>query len=399
MAKVGFFIESLSEGGLRTFIRNLIVSCDPKSEIILVCNSELKKNNELNKVLSKRRNVKVNYYSIFSIEKLSKKSFKFLKIFYGVIFPFIFFNQFLKLSRIFKKINLDKLMIINGGYPGSEICSAACVAWNNLNPKKKIFINFHNFALQKNKDLILDFYNNLIDFYLSKLPIYFISVSKICSKSLKLRKYLRQKKVKTIYNGFSRFSVFSKKKISLRKKYKFKKFNKILLMLAEYTDRKGYDFIFQVMKQLNYNKLDYKLVVFGHGNIDKYKKKVLENKLSNSVFLNNHFSNNLSLIKQSDFLVIPSQKEESFGYTAIEAMSQKKVVIASKTGGLSEIIKDKSSGLLVDPSNPKLFAKKIIQINGNSKLKENIIKNAYLRYKLFFKASTMFENYFKFLTK
>lgn len=399
MTKVGLFVESFSAGGLRTFIKNFIISSNSKTKITFICNYELKKNKDFNKIFSKRGNVKVIYYKILSIERISKKRNKILKLFYGIIFPLIFLNQILKLNKIFKKINMDNLMVVNGGYPGSELCNAACISYNNLNPKNKIFINFHNFVLRKNKDLLLNFYHNLVDLYLSKLPINFISVSKICSRSLKFRKYLNKKKVKTIYNGFTELSVISNKKISLRKKYKLKKSNKILLMLAEYVDRKGFDFIFRVMQKLRYESPNFKLIIFGHGDIERYRKKIIKYKLSNFVFLNSYFSNNLTIIKQCDYLVIPSQRDESFGFTAIEAMSQKKIIIACKTGGLSEVIKNNFSGFLIAHTNHTKFAKKIIKINENNELKKKMKKNAYLRYKSYFKASIMFKNYFNFFQR
>ena len=42
--------------------------------------------------------------------------------------------------RILKKFsnhNLDRLMIINGGYPGGDACISASIAWNKLANKKK----------------------------------------------------------------------------------------------------------------------------------------------------------------------------------------------------------------------------------------------------------------------
>jgi glycosyltransferase involved in cell wall biosynthesis len=43
-------------------------------------------------------------------------------------------------------------------------------------------------------------------------------------------------------------------------------------------------------------------------------------------------------------------------------MSKRKTILASKRGGISEIIEDGSSGILVDINDKKLWKKKIIQI-------------------------------------
>ena len=75
------------------------------------------------------------------------------------------------------------------------------------------------------------------------------------------------------------------------------------------------------------------------------------------------------MIDQADILVISSQKYESFGYTAIEAMSIKKAVIATNFGGVKEIIINNQTGFLVD-KKPELFAKKVLNLINNKKLKK-----------------------------
>ena len=60
-------------------------------------------------------------------------------------------------------------------------------------------------------------------------------------------------------------------------------------------------------------------------------------------------------------LLIPS-RSEGFGLTAIEGMARGCVVIASKTGGLSEIVKDKEVGLLHEQENTEDLAKKVCYV-------------------------------------
>ena len=78
------------------------------------------------------------------------------------------------------------------------------------------------------------------------------------------------------------------------------------------------------------------------------------------------------MIDQADILVISSQKYESFGYTAIEAMSIKKAVIATNFGGVKEIIINNQTGFLVDKKKPELFAKKVLNLINNKKLKKKM---------------------------
>jgi len=51
------------------------------------------------------------------------------------------------------------------------------------------------------------------------------------------------------------------------------------------------------------------------------------------------------------FAVFPSIWPEPFGTVAIEAMSQKKAVIACDVGGLKSVVVDKQTGILVPPKD------------------------------------------------
>jgi glycosyltransferase involved in cell wall biosynthesis len=59
------------------------------------------------------------------------------------------------------------------------------------------------------------------------------------------------------------------------------------------------------------------------------------------------------------FAVFPSRWAEGFGLVAIEAMSQKKAVIASDIGGLKDIVAHEETGLVVPPNDSNKLAEAI----------------------------------------
>ncbi|MCF6237089.1 MAG: glycosyltransferase family 4 protein [Gammaproteobacteria bacterium] len=63
--------------------------------------------------------------------------------------------------------------------------------------------------------------------------------------------------------------------------------------------------------------------------------------------------------KQARVIVLPSVWWETFGLVVVEAMLHGKPVICSKIGGLSEIVEDGVTGLLVEPGDPKDLAEKV----------------------------------------
>lgn len=66
-----------------------------------------------------------------------------------------------------------------------------------------------------------------------------------------------------------------------------------------------------------------------------------------------------ALYSEATLCVVPSLWE-GFGYVAAEAMACAGTVIASRVGGLAEIVKGGESGILVEPNNPQQLAGAVI---------------------------------------
>jgi glycogen(starch) synthase len=69
--------------------------------------------------------------------------------------------------------------------------------------------------------------------------------------------------------------------------------------------------------------------------------------------------------------VVPSLWE-GFGYVAAEAMACGVAVIASRAGGLAEIVEDGKSGILVEPGNAEELAGAIVSLIGNAERRSTI---------------------------
>lgn len=79
--------------------------------------------------------------------------------------------------------------------------------------------------------------------------------------------------------------------------------------------------------------------------------------------------------KRAAVCVVPSIWE-NFPYTCLEPMSLAKSVVASRTGGIPEIIEDGTSGLLFTPGDEKDLASKIISLIENSDEMKRLGENA-----------------------
>ncbi|MBU4348482.1 glycosyltransferase family 4 protein, partial [Patescibacteria group bacterium] len=83
----------------------------------------------------------------------------------------------------------------------------------------------------------------------------------------------------------------------------------------------------------------------------------------------------LKLYSQSKIILSPSIWPEPFGRFIQEGISTRTPVIATKVGGIPEGIKDRETGLLVEPNNPRQLAKAIKELLSDKKLYNKIVKN------------------------
>ena len=75
----------------------------------------------------------------------------------------------------------------------------------------------------------------------------------------------------------------------------------------------------------------------------------------------------------ADCFVCPSQKHEAFGLVNVEAMASALPVIASKIGGIPEIVKHGSNGFLVDEyRQAERFAQYLIKLGKNHELRRSM---------------------------
>jgi glycosyltransferase involved in cell wall biosynthesis len=123
------------------------------------------------------------------------------------------------------------------------------------------------------------------------------------------------------------------------------------------SEEKGIGILLAAMEKIP----DVRLKVIGTGPMEKQLKDFCELAgLKNVRFLGQlRHTEVMEEIGRSRFVVVPSLFYEPFGYLAIEAACMGKAVVASKVGGLPEIVRDSETGVLVPPGDAKALASAI----------------------------------------
>ena len=391
--KIGFFLENNKAGGMDTFVKNLLNNWPhKKDELVLFSNHNHPGLKYLKAYFRNFKNVRIKTYKSLDKNIIKKNNLIIYKIIKYLNNIFIFNKRINYFTIIFKKLKIDRMFIIQGGYPGGQSGTASIFACSKLSNKKPWF-NFHNFAIKRKK---IDIFRKYIDYQIKNKISGFVSVSKFCTKSIDIRKDFKNLAKKTIYNGLEISRIINKNK---NKKKNKKIIN--LLMLGVYEERKGHDFLFKSLMVLNKNYSNFKCNIYGDGTTKEIRDVLnkIPPVLKNKIKLNKHTSNIDLILSKSDILLVPSQELESFGYSALEAMSFKKPIVSTNCGGLPEVINNNVTGYVVDKDDKEKFAQKILFLIKNIKKRNKMGIMGHKRHKEFFLSNVMAEKYSNLIKK
>ncbi len=158
--------------------------------------------------------------------------------------------------------------------------------------------------------------------------------------------------------------------------------NMNIIILGQLYPLKGVHILLQALAKVVHEFPEIKLYIVGDPAIDEYRdyKRKLDNivltyQLGKHIIFTGWRRDAHEILSCMDILVHPSFSE-GFGRAVLEAMAFGKPVIASRVGGLREIIKDGENGFLVEPGNERQIAEKISILIKNNELREAFQKKA-----------------------
>lgn len=138
--------------------------------------------------------------------------------------------------------------------------------------------------------------------------------------------------------------------------------------------QKGVDVLLRAYELVNEQRSGTALVIVGSG-----KQQASLERLDSELGTNAHFVGSVEslcpVLEKSAVLVLPS-REEGFGIVLLEAMDAGVPVVASRVGGIPEIIEHGYNGMLVERENHVELAGAILKVLNDSKLRSSLIRNA-----------------------
>lgn len=148
-----------------------------------------------------------------------------------------------------------------------------------------------------------------------------------------------------------------------------------------FEDYRGAKVMVEAVKDLSSTELFDKLFFYFAG--DGPRKEYIQKELGNfkNVSITNYNPADTYLFhSKMNIAVIPTIGSEGTSLSALEAMATKCAVIVTGTGGLSNIVIDGYSGLIIQPNHIEL-SKAILKIANDKLLMEELANNGYLEVK------------------
>jgi glycosyltransferase involved in cell wall biosynthesis len=169
-----------------------------------------------------------------------------------------------------------------------------------------------------------------------------------------LLRFMPQKKIEGFY-GIEKDAIIIAQVGRIVRGKKIDNYVKAMSRVIKSSNKKVYGLIVGDISDCN-NQCIFDTVYY-----EEIKKLIAQLGLDDRLIFTGFIKDQIKLFSNIDVLVQSSQVE-GFGRTLIEAMAMGIPVIATKSGGAMEVIKDNSTGLLVSPDDINGFAQAIMKI-------------------------------------
>jgi L-malate glycosyltransferase len=309
-------------------------------------------------------------------------------------YPLMMFNAMV-IAIFLRKLQLDSILVINGGYPGGDT-SRAAIFGAKLSGIRMIAMAVHNMPTPPRRGTKL--MERIIDSYIDEFST-MVCVSQKGLDEMRRTRHFRQDGL-VIYNGYAQECIYKRNRNDVIKEFGLSHNTWILGMVGSYEERKGHRTLFKALANVLQNIPETRLLIFGTGNsseVRRINELIEEYRLKDVVLLCGFRSNVVQYLGALDLLVFPSIESESLPMAIIEAMALRVPVIASDVGGTRELISNGVTGALINPGDDLALAERLKTVHMKPEIAKTWAQEAATIYLDRFTADKMAKEYWKLL--
>ena len=229
--------------------------------------------------------------------------------------------------------------------------------------------------------------NLLIEKFLSLCTDKIICVSQVVKDFVIRHERIAEIKTVVIKNGITQISGQTP---GQRESFGVEKKDILIVCVASLLGNKGHEILLQALVLLRKTIPEIKCLIVGEGLMEGgLKKQATELKLDKHVRFLGVRNDVPSILKACDIFVLPSLYREGLPVSILEAMAYGLPVVASRVGGVPEVITDHVNGLLVSPANAPELAQSLLRLILDPDLRKRLSEQAHNDFTEKFEAKVM----------
>ena len=219
----------------------------------------------------------------------------------------------------------------------------------------------------------------------------FIAISeRVREYTMNVEKVLPEN-ISTIHYGLCIESLGSPDHCNLRSEFCLPK-GSILVCVARLADQKGHKWLLQAFRSVVDQLPDTSLLLLGDGPLRASLENMVENlDLVRNVRFAGWRTDVLRILSNADLFVMTSEWE-GFGLVLLEAMSQSLPIVATKVGGIPEVVVHGETGWLVKSKDMKEISSRILDILSSPNQMLTFGQNGKIRVENKFSVKSMVDN-------
>ncbi|MBO8162970.1 MAG: N-acetyl-alpha-D-glucosaminyl L-malate synthase BshA [Brevibacillus sp.] len=168
------------------------------------------------------------------------------------------------------------------------------------------------------------------------------------------------KKIELVYNFVDKRRYYRRDASEIRKRFA-SEHEKVLMHISNFRPVKRVHDVVEVFARVR-QQIPSKLVFIGEGpELANIRRMVCDRGLNEDVSFLGKQDDVAEVISMADVMLLPSEKE-SFGLVALEAMACGVPVIATRTGGLPEVVRDGECGYLSEVGDVEQMAANTLRL-------------------------------------
>lgn len=215
----------------------------------------------------------------------------------------------------------------------------------------------------------------IIDWFIIKFYHKIIVGSHALAKFL-IGKGVKEHKITVIQNAISSDAMDNPPKTNeeIRKSFGINQNDILIGIVGRLGKEKGHRYLLDAFAVINKQLPNTKLLVIGTGpEMDNLVEQAGRLHIRDSVIFTGFVDEIVSFFHTMDIFLLASLKE-SIPMVIYEAMLCEKPVVATNVGGISEVIEDGKTGIIIPSANSGIMSQKILQLIHNPEMKKKIAR-------------------------